>query len=242
MMTPPSQRVRRVAVASDHSLIAEAVGAALGSRGFQVRALTWPSAAGVVPLPRMPTPDAGLLMCDLEPDRKLASALAVVERLPVPWLLLAGTPPGPGWGAMLEAGIDTILPSSTSLDDLVAVLDGLPVARHALAAGVRQRLQREWQAHRAEQDSRRSRMASLTPRERSVLALLYTGDTVRTIAELYEVSEATVRSQVRSVLRKLDVNSQLAAVAAYASMREDSARTADAPDAPLPRSGDQPAR
>jgi DNA-binding CsgD family transcriptional regulator len=30
-----------------------------------------------------------------------------------------------------------------------------------------------------------------------------------------------VRSQVKSVLRKLDVNSQLAAVAAFGSLRED---------------------
>ena len=41
------------------------------------------------------------------------------------------------------------------------------------------------------------------------------GLAVRAIAELGEVSEATVRSQVKAILRKLDVNSQIAAVAAY---------------------------
>lgn len=220
-MIPPSPRVRRVAVASDHSLIAEAVGAALSSRGFEVRGLVWPSAPGAMPAFRMPVPDVGLLMCELEPLQQVTTARTVVDALPVPWLLLTGTPRGVGWGAMVEAGIDTILPSSTGLDDLVTVLEGLPEGRHALPAGVRQRLLRSWRAYRIEQDSLRTRLASLTPRERSVLALLYAGDTVRTIAELYEVSEATVRSQVRSVLRKLGVNSQLAAVAAYASVRSD---------------------
>ncbi len=223
-MPPPSPRVRRVALASDHSLIAEAVGAALASRGFEIRALVWPSDPSTMPAIRIPTPDAGLLMCDLEPDRNVELARALVDLVPVPWLLLTGTPMGAAWGAMVEVGVDTILPSSTSLDDLVAVLEGLPEGRHALPAGIRQRLLQEWRAHRADLESLRARIATLTPRERSVLALLYSGDTVRTIAELYEVSEATVRSQVRSILRKLGVNSQLAAVAAYAAAREDHER------------------
>jgi two-component system nitrate/nitrite response regulator NarL len=233
-MIPPPLRVRRVAVASDHSLIAEAVGAALSSRGFEVRGLAWPTAPGAIPAVRMPVPDVGLLMCELEPERSLVTALKMADLLPVPWLLLTGTPPGPSWGAMIDAGIDTIRPSSVTLDDLVVALDGLAEGRHALPVGVRRRLQREWRAHQAEQDDLRARMASLTPRERSVLALLYAGDTVRTIAELYEVSEATVRSQVRSVLRKLGVNSQLAAVAAYASVRAE-------PDRPS-NGASQPAR
>jgi DNA-binding NarL/FixJ family response regulator len=187
-----------------------------------------------MPTIRIPMPDAGLLMCELEPERSVETARALVELLPVQWLLLTGTPPGAGWGAMIEVGIDTILPSSTTLDELVAALEGLPDGRHALPAGVRQRLLQEWRAHRADLESLRARMATLTPRERSVLALLYSGETVRTIAELYEVSEATVRSQVRSVLRKLGVNSQLAAVAAYAAVREDHERPPDGEPASVP--------
>jgi DNA-binding CsgD family transcriptional regulator len=64
------------------------------------------------------------------------------------------------------------------------------------------------------------RMRSLTPRERTVLRLLYAGDNVRSIALLLDVSEATVRSQVKSVLRKLDVNSQLAAIAAFRRLQD----------------------
>ena len=46
-----------------------------------------------------------------------------------------------------------------------------------------------------------------------VLRLLYPGDTVRSISDRLDVSESTVRSHVKSVLHKLAVPSQLAAVA-----------------------------
>jgi DNA-binding NarL/FixJ family response regulator len=55
---------------------------------------------------------------------------------------------------------------------------------------------------------------TLTPREQQVLRALSVGLTVPRIAERWVVSEATVRSQVHAVLRKLDVRSQLEAVAA----------------------------
>jgi len=60
----------------------------------------------------------------------------------------------------------------------------------------------------------------LSTREREILALLYDGVTVAEIAERTGVSEQTVRSQVKAVLRKLEVNSQLAAVAVYRRVLE----------------------
>jgi DNA-binding NarL/FixJ family response regulator len=49
-------------------------------------------------------------------------------------------------------------------------------------------------------------------REREVLAHLMKGRTVREIAVSGVVSEATVRTQVKAILAKLDVTSQIAAV------------------------------
>jgi DNA-binding NarL/FixJ family response regulator len=60
----------------------------------------------------------------------------------------------------------------------------------------------------------RSRLDNLTTREREVLAHLMNGQPVRDIARESFVSEATVRTQVKSILAKLDVSSQLAAVGA----------------------------
>jgi DNA-binding NarL/FixJ family response regulator len=52
----------------------------------------------------------------------------------------------------------------------------------------------------------------LSRREREVLGELMTGATVTDIARSAYVSEATVRTQVKSIRTKLDVSSQLAAV------------------------------
>ena len=66
----------------------------------------------------------------------------------------------------------------------------------------------------------RTGAALLTPREAQVLQLLHAGQPVRTIADSFAVAEATVRSQVKSLLRKLAVNSQLSAVAALRLLDE----------------------
>lgn len=65
-------------------------------------------------------------------------------------------------------------------------------------------------------DSRRialRRLGSLTRREVAVLAHLVHGRSAAEIARDHVVSEGTVRTQVKSILRKLEVGHQLAAVA-----------------------------
>ena len=57
------------------------------------------------------------------------------------------------------------------------------------------------------------RLDGLTRREVDVLAHLVLGRSAAEIARAHVVSELTVRSQLKSILRKLDVSSQLAAVA-----------------------------
>ncbi len=59
----------------------------------------------------------------------------------------------------------------------------------------------------------RQRLVGLTPREQEVLRDLMDGRSAEAIARASYVSLATVRSQIRAVLQKLAVNSQLAAVA-----------------------------
>jgi two-component system nitrate/nitrite response regulator NarL len=62
-------------------------------------------------------------------------------------------------------------------------------------------------------DSQLERFASLTDREQFVLAELLEGHCAEEIAKTAYVSISTVRSQIKSILQKLGVNSQLAAVA-----------------------------
>jgi DNA-binding CsgD family transcriptional regulator len=71
--------------------------------------------------------------------------------------------------------------------------------------------------------SRVSRLR-LTPRETQVLADLMGGRSAKTIARAGGISEATVRSHIRSVLAKFGVSSQLAAVVLARDLGFDPAR------------------
>ncbi len=69
------------------------------------------------------------------------------------------------------------------------------------------------QAVEKPRDPQLSKFAALTERERVVLAELMEGHCAEEIATSAYVSVSTVRSQIKAILQKLGVNSQLAAVA-----------------------------
>ena len=64
---------------------------------------------------------------------------------------------------------------------------------------------------------------------------LYEGDVVRQVADHLGVTQHTVRTQVKSVMRKLEVNTQLAAVAVYGWVLEHPLLGGDNLEAPRPR-------
>jgi len=80
-----------------------------------------------------------------------------------------------------------------------------PAARDALLAHLAE--------HRRDTDALRSSFGRLTEREAAVLAAIVDGANADEIAARMTVAVSTVRSHIRSILDKLGVNSQLAAVA-----------------------------
>jgi DNA-binding NarL/FixJ family response regulator len=219
----PPTGLPRVAVAADHALVAEAVQAALLHRGYDAVVVGWPTADGPGTVRRRrwsrrtagPLPDIAMLVNDLDKIRQVQRAQALIETLDVPWLALAGSPRGPAWGALYDMGAALIVSMDIGLDDLCGFVDDLHAGRNPLEPSRRRELIRMWRAFAAHRGVMATRVGSLTSREEEVLRQLYQGHTVRTIAERDEVSEATVRSQVKAILRKLQVSSQIAAVAAY---------------------------
>jgi DNA-binding NarL/FixJ family response regulator len=115
--------------------------------------------------------------------------------------------------AAIAAGAAGAVAKSSSLRNLLlmvlAASAGHPVItereRHAWLARHRDRL--------AQQRERSRRFERLSAREREVLALMSQGHRATAIAEQFVVSLATVRTQIRAILVKLEVNSQLEAVA-----------------------------
>jgi DNA-binding NarL/FixJ family response regulator len=81
-------------------------------------------------------------------------------------------------------------------------------------------------AHEAPRSARFRSLVGLTTSERRVLFYLTEGWAAQDIADQLVVSLTTVRSHIRSVLRKLGVRSQLAAVA-IANSRDLGSELAD---------------
>ncbi|MDH4148649.1 MAG: LuxR C-terminal-related transcriptional regulator, partial [Acidimicrobiia bacterium] len=85
--------------------------------------------------------------------------------------------------------------------------------RRVMPATAEQDLLGELQSHRRDRAAQLARFNTLSTRESEVLAELMTGKSAADIAQDSYVSIATIRSQIKAILRKLEVNSQLAAVA-----------------------------
>ncbi len=223
----------RVAVGSDQSMLAESVTAALRTRGIDAVAVQWP-AKGPVSASRMrrprsqrrsagQPPNIGLVVTDLVTVQQVQGAAVLVAALRVPWLAMAGVPRGAAWGGLYERGAKLVVSNTVGIDDVLELLTELAAGRQPSGQRRKRReLIQAWRTFAAQRNELTARLQTLTEREEQVLQQLHEGLAVRVIAEHSEVAETTVRSQVKSILRKLDVNSQLAAVAAYDDLRTDS--------------------
>jgi DNA-binding NarL/FixJ family response regulator len=105
-----------------------------------------------------------------------------------------------------------VLSKSQPLHDILATVQRLQHGEPVLGTAERDALIEEWRRHESRHGEVRERINQLTAREREVLGHLMRGHPVREIAAHGVVSEATVRTQVKSILSKLEVSSQLAAV------------------------------
>jgi DNA-binding NarL/FixJ family response regulator len=118
-------------------------------------------------------------------------------------------------GRCLLAGACGLLPKSADLADLTRMLDRVLSGRPPMCPALAARL-REVAARAATDDecwTARERLGCLSARERAVIDKLLAGRCPAEIAREDFVAEATVRTQIKSILAKLGVNSQLGAVA-----------------------------
>ena len=225
-LTAPDRARTRVLLAADHGLVAESVRAALATYRYEVTLVRWASASPVAGSGRRrrrvvarTRPDVAVLISDLDRADRVRTGQALVGGVDVPWLVLTGARRGPAWGAMYERGAALVVSNSLGLAEVASLLDTLAEGQLPASTGRRRRpeLIGAWRSFTRRRDDIATRLATLTERENEILLLLSEGVQVRDIADRSEVAEATVRSQVKSILRKLGVNSQIAAVAVFQS-------------------------
>lgn len=214
-----------VLLVDDHLMLAQSLALALRGHGLRAVVATVGDPAAVLAQVREHQPALVLLDLDLGPGpdgRRLVGEQLVpaLRDLGVRVLVMTGTCDLPRIGLAVEAGalgwVDKSAPVDTVLTTVLDVVEGddqalgagLGAGRDAALAALA-RLRRGQSAAAA----RLSDFARLTDTEQEVLAALIQGSGVEAIAAGRMVSPTTVRSQVRGVLTKLGVSSQLAAVA-----------------------------
>ena len=120
----------------------------------------------------------------------------------------------------LEAGAVGWIRVDTSLDEVDKMLNRAAMGDSLIGRTERSQLLDHLRAERARSMRAQETFEQLTQREALVLAALTDGLSADEIARAHFVALTTVRSQIRSVLQKLGVRSQLAAVALADAHRE----------------------
>jgi two-component system, NarL family, nitrate/nitrite response regulator NarL len=194
-------------------LAGQTLQAALAAYGFNVAVSAASSEADTLYEVRAQRP--GVVVLDLDragPGFGRGLIVPLVD-LGVTVLVLIGTADRLEAAHCLEAGAAGVASNAESFATLLekfrCVVGGEPVT----PLGDRLRSQRELDDHRRADRRRLAPFESLTPRERDILALIVEGRPAAEIARRDRVALPTVRTQVRSILQKLEVNSQMAAAA-----------------------------
>jgi DNA-binding NarL/FixJ family response regulator len=206
-----------VLIIDDHDLVATALAMTLRSAGLQARRHIVRSRESVLLATATTSPGVVLLDLDLgrDPDGTPIDGTTLIEGLcRSGWrvLALSGTSDEGRLGKALAAGALAGIPKSAALPVLVTA-----VRRAAQGVEVMhpERRRQLIEAHQREQDRGRTlgrRLEKLSERERAVLDRLAQGRRAQAIAEEFVVSVTTIRTQIRAILGKLEVGSQLEAV------------------------------
>jgi two-component system, NarL family, nitrate/nitrite response regulator NarL len=206
----------RILIIEDHVLFAESLELALTLEGYDVRRVPVPPeerAAGAVTAAVVRLrPRIVLLDLDLGPFGDGVRLISALARSGINVVVVTASIDPGRWGEAVWYGARKVLPKSRPLNDILAAVRRINHNQPVMTCEEREELLGHWHRERAERAGRQERFEQLTVRERQVLAHLMHGHTVRDIAETSVVSEATVRTQVKSILAKLRVTSQLAAV------------------------------
>ncbi len=138
--------------------------------------------------------------------------------LTLPIIFLTGHPDIPTTVRTIKAGADDFLTKPVSSDDLLHAVQRA-IAHHRVTFGLKSKL-----------DVVRAHIATLTPRERQVFALIIRGNTNKQVARALGGTERTIKAHRHRVMEKMQVRS----LAELVSLAErvgvlDSAASLDTP-------------
>ncbi|MGI8523677.1 MAG: LuxR C-terminal-related transcriptional regulator [Nocardioides sp.] len=212
---PRALGLTRVGIVEDHHLFAEALDVALTLEGHDVHRvpLVEPvSTNQLVSAVLRVRPRVALLDLDLGTSADGARLVEPLVRSGIQVVIVTASRDESRWGECLRHGARVVVSKTAPLNTILATIRLIGEGRPVLGHAERERLIATYYRERTLLHSLRDKLELLSGREREVLGQLMAGRQVREIAKRSFVSEATVRTQVKSILSKLEVTSQLAAV------------------------------
>lgn len=210
----------RVLVVEDHAVSAEGLRLALSTMSYVVEASCGPTATDVLVHAQRFEP--GCVLVDTHYRNGIESGVPLIGPLVAAGsqvILLTAERRRLVLAECLEAGAAGWIDRDANLDQVDEILRLVLAGQAVIGKTVRAALLDELRLDRERKARARSMLDQLTEREALVLAALSDGLTADEIAHEHVVALTTIRSQIRAVLQKLDVRSQLAAVAAVSENR-----------------------
>jgi DNA-binding NarL/FixJ family response regulator len=204
-----------VLVVGPHDMVTTSVVIALKANGFaaEKRDLNGPR-------PGFPRPDrgGGIVVVNLDLPESVG---LIAQAVRAGWQTLAVGRQNDREraAAAVAAGAAAYVPRSAPVDVLVRAVLSIVSGRPVMLTGERRAWLELHRTARAEVDTRRRHLDLLTGREFEVLRRLERGQKAADIAVDAVVAMSTVRTHIRSILVKLEVNSQQEAIALYRETR-----------------------
>jgi DNA-binding NarL/FixJ family response regulator len=205
----------RLALVEDHSLFAESLEMALHLEGFDAARVALErdmAASRLLTAILALRPRTVLLDLDLGAYGDGMALIRPLTDARVAVIVVTSTTDRTRWGECVLHGARKIVPKNAPLSEIIACVrrigNGLPM----MLPAEREELLECWRQRVAAEKEILKRLHQLTVREGEVLGLLMSGQQVSEIARGRFVSESTVRTQVKAILAKLQVGSQLTAV------------------------------
>lgn len=234
--------MRSVAIVEDHQLLAETLATNLRARGIDAEIVQLSEPADLLADLLEIRPRLVVLDLDLGAFGDSTWLIGPLRADGIRVLVLTGADNRLRIATALEQGALGVQLKTVGFDTLVELIERAMTCDGVLDADARAQLLEELSQARIAQARRLEPFARLTDRERDTLQALARGRTVHEIASAWVLSEATVRTHVRSVLAKLNAPSQLAAVslALRSGWIDSTARvmTGPPPDHPARRATD----
>jgi DNA-binding NarL/FixJ family response regulator len=205
---------RRVLVVEEHALLAAGLELALSKRRWTVETSCGSSVEDLSG--QIASFRPGCVLLSLNPPNGVSKGVELIRpaaSLGPSVVVLTSERRRAVLAACLEAGAAGWIKMTADLDDVDSTLTSALAGRPIIGRTKRAEMLEMLRVERAATLRAQATFSQLTHREALVLAALTQGLSADEIAKAHFVALTTVRSQIRSILQKLGVRTQLAAVA-----------------------------